>query len=332
VTDHELERPPTALGESDARPSTVVVHNPVKSGAFQKFYEVDDNHIETELLFRSRPNPALYSEHHDLLVKAIADHIGCVVYLTELLEPGLFEEILAKNPNQVFTRDSLITLPWVPDGFFCARLKPIQRQIESDVMKIAAKKLGLREIFSLPDRVFLEGGDVIPFAYDGRRCLLVGYGPRSTRDAIDYLQSAILPEYADEIIAIRLAPWRMNLDGGFVPVADNVVVSDTQSLVEAELISSASRAKIDVFEMLRALRINVIDTNADESVYCQSCNCLCLGQRQIICYDLSPRVAALISQYDIRLHRIPGVELIKGRGGPRCMSRPIYLKQSLKEH
>jgi len=102
-------------------------------------------------------------------------------------------------------------------------------------MAIAARRLGLREIFSLPDGVFLEGGDVIPFAYYGRRCLLVGYGPRSTRDGIDFLQTAALPEYADEIIAIRLAPWRMNLDGGFVPVTEDLVVSDTRSIVEAEL-------------------------------------------------------------------------------------------------
>jgi N-dimethylarginine dimethylaminohydrolase len=319
----------TKFAEYDARPSAVLVHNPVTAGAFSEFHRIgDDDRLESELLFRGRPDPALYSAHHDVLVRTIAARIDRVVFLTDLIGGDPFAAHLATNPNQVFTRDSLITLPWAPGGFFCARLKPPQRRRESEVMKAAVNRMGLREIVRLPQDIFLEGGDVIPFAYGGRRCLLVGYGPRSTPEAVDWLQASLLPEYADELIAIRLAPWRMNLDGGFVPVADDVVVSDMQSVLGAQLIGSGSRTCVDIWEMLRDLKMHVIDTTPRESVYAQSCNCLCLGEREIVCYDLAPRVAALLDQHGIRSHRIPGTELIKGRGGPRCMTRPIYLRQT----
>jgi N-dimethylarginine dimethylaminohydrolase len=318
----------TKVAEYDARPAAVLVHNPVTAGAFSAFDRIgDDDRLESELLFRSRPDPALYSAHHDVLVRTIAARIDRVVFLTDLIGGDPLATRLSTNPNQVFTRDSLITLPWMPDGFFCARLKPQLRRSESEITKSAAERMGLREIVRLPQDIFLEGGDVIPFTYSGRRCLLVGYGPRSTPEAVDWLQASFLPEYADELIAIRLAPWRMNLDGGFVPVADDVVVSDTQSVLGAQLIGSGSRTCVDIWEMLRDLKMHVIDTTPHESVYAQSCNCLCLGQREIVCYDLAPRVAALLDQHDIRSHRIPGAELIKGRGGPRCMTRPIYLGQ-----
>jgi N-dimethylarginine dimethylaminohydrolase len=191
-------------------------------------------------------------------------------------------------------------------------------------MKVAVERLGLREVIELPPDIVLEGGDVIPFAYRGRRCLLVGHGPRTSREAIDFLQQALLPHYADELIALELAPWRMNLDGGFMPLAEDVFVADMSSILAAELVTAEARSSLNLWDMLSDLGVRVIDTTPEESVYVQSCNCLCLGDRRVVCYDLCPRIVALIAQHEIRVHTVPGVELIKGRGGPRCMTRPIY--------
>ena len=316
---------PEMLGECQLQPQAVIVHDPVAAGAFSAFERMaDDNRIEPDLLFRGRPNPSLYASHHALFVRTIAAHIGRVIYLSTLIGDHPSLKAASANPNQVFTRDSLITLPWAPDAFFCARLRPPQRRHEPNTMKAAVERLGLREVVHLPPDIFLEGGDVIPFAYKGRRCLLVGCGPRSSPEAIDFLQQELLPRYADELIALHLAPWRMNLDGGFVPVADDVIVADTSSILAAELVEARGRLTLNLWEMLDELGIRVLDTTPEESVYAQSCNCLCLGDRGIICYDLCPRVIALLEQSEIRVHPVPGAELIKGRGGPRCMTRPIY--------
>jgi arginine deiminase len=191
-------------------------------------------------------------------------------------------------------------------------------------MKVAAERLGLREVIQLPPDIVLEGGDIIPFAHRGRRCLLVGYGQRTTPDAIGFLQQELLPAYADELIALKLAPWRMNLDGGFMPLSDDVFVADMSSILGAHLVLPQARIAFDFWELLGDWGVRVIDTTPEESVYAQSCNCLCLGDRRVVCYDLCPRIVALIAQHGIRVHTVPGIELIKGRGGPRCMTRPIY--------
>jgi N-dimethylarginine dimethylaminohydrolase len=139
----------------------------------------------------------------------------------------------------------------------------------------------------------------------------------------------LIPQYADEIIGVELAEWRINLDGGFLPVAEDVIVADVKSIIGGIHIDARTQQKLDIFEMLRELGMKVINVTPDESVFCQACNCLCLGGRKVIYYDLSDRVYEVLRSHDIEVHRTPGSELVKGRGGPRCMTRPIYKSPTL---
>jgi arginine deiminase len=70
--------------------------------------------------------------------------------------------------------------------------------------------------------------------------------------------------------------------------------------------------------------MRIIDVTPDESVYAQACDCVGLGGRKVICYDLCDRVYQLMLRNELEVHRTPGSELVKGRGGPRCMTRPVY--------
>jgi N-dimethylarginine dimethylaminohydrolase len=316
-----------ADSECSTRPTAILVHDPVAAGSFARIESIDDDaRLESEVLFRSRPDAARYARQHERLVRTIREQVDRVFYLSDLIGSEEAFRPAAANPNQVFTRDSLITLPWAPDGYFRARMRPPQRRQEASTMEAAVRRLGLREIASVPGDVFLEGGDVIPFAHSGQRCLLVGCGPRSTLDAADWLAQALVPAWADRVVALELAAWRMNLDGGFVPVAEDVVVSDAESIVRAWEIDGHGRVSLDVWALLGDLGVRTIETTPEESVYRQSCNCLCLGDRRVIYYDLCPRVARELRRHELRVSLVPGSELIKGRGGPRCMTRPLYLE------
>jgi arginine deiminase len=155
--------------------------------------------------------------------------------------------------------------------------------------------------------------------------LFVGVGRRSNYQASQFLRSALVPEFADDIIGVELADWRMNIDGGFVFPTEDVLVCDTASILGAWRFDRQGSTRFNLWKMLAEWKVTSIDTPREESVYSQSCNCLCLGRRRVVYYDLCPRVADLMRCQDIEVFEVPGSELVKGRGGPRCLTRPLYL-------
>ena len=116
----------------------------------------------------------------------------------------------------------------------------------------------------------------------------------------------------------------MNLDGGLLPVAPDVVLCDPESILGGLLIDTQGRRPIDVLGMFRDLGAHIIDATRAESVYAQACNGMCLGNGAIVYYDLCDRVRRQLAEHGITTRLVPGSELVKGRGGPRCMTRPIY--------
>jgi N-dimethylarginine dimethylaminohydrolase len=317
--------PGSTQAEFAAPPSTILVHDPVPLGALDVMDRVADAAtFEETTLFRARPDRAAYWTQHQTFVALLRAHASRVIYLRDLIGDHPAFRAAAQNPNQVFTRDSLITIPWLPDRYLRGRMAKPLRRAESDAMAAAVELLGLTELIRLPEELYLEGGDVIPFARDGRRSWLVGYGPRTRIETLRFLRDRLIPQALDEIVAIELAEWRMNLDGGLLPLADDVVVADSLSIRGGTLLDASGERPVDVLEMLRDLGMRIIDATRDESVYAQACNCVCLGGRKVICYDLCDRVYDLMLRHDLEVYRTPGSELVKGRGGPRCMTRPIY--------
>jgi N-dimethylarginine dimethylaminohydrolase len=70
----------------------------------------------------------------------------------------------------------------------------------------------------MPPELYLEGGDVIPFCYDNKKVLLIGYGPRTSLESLYFLRQTLVKErMVDEIIGFKLADWRLNIDGCFSP-------------------------------------------------------------------------------------------------------------------
>jgi N-dimethylarginine dimethylaminohydrolase len=197
------------------------------------------------------------------------------------------------------------------------------RAREPEVLASALGALGLEEIL-VPQECFLEGGDVIPLAYGGRRALLVGFGPRTSREGIDLLWRHLHPWALDEIVGVEILPERMNLDGVLVPVADDTVIVDRSSIVRSFLLDPNGEQQVDVVGLLCKLGLQALDVTREEATVLQACNCCCLGGRRVVAYDLCARVAQKLRARDIEVLTVPGREMIKGTGGPRCMTRPLY--------
>lgn len=315
------------ISECAAKPQAFIVHDPFASGGLDVFaLHPSDTRLEEALLFREKPDAEHYAGQHKAFVSTIRKCGIDIFYLGDLAGDQPSYQTTALNPNQVFTRDSLITIPWIPHGYISARMKPVLRRAEATTMAAAAKQMGLSEIIPIPEELYLEGGDFVPFSREGRRTVLLGYGPRTRLETAFFLQQTMIPTYMDEIIAIRLADYRINLDGGLLPVTSEVVVSNQESILETLLLDKHGQHPFDLWKMFRDLGMHVIHTTQEESIFFQSCNCICLGDGRIIYYDLCARVKALLEDRGVEVICFEGSELVKGRGGPRCMSRPIYLK------
>lgn len=316
---------PAVIGESTRPPDAILVHDPTPHGALEVLAsESDPEILQERCLFRDWPDPPSFTVQHRDFVTAIEGTGTPVVWLSEVLTGDPVLKPVAVNPNQIYTRDALVTLPWMPGTYIAGRMHAPIRQPERDVMTTVMDRLGLRRIVDIPEGLVLEGGDVIPFCRNGSRCLLIGFGRRTHRETLDFLADALIPEHLDEILAVRLAPWRINLDGGMVPIAEDVVVTHPESLLEGVQIDQAGTMEVDFLDSLREQGVNVIEATREESVFQQACNFLCLGNRRVIGYDLTPRLLPILAAHEVEVIAVPGSELVKGTGGPRCMSRPIY--------
>lgn len=309
--------------EFATRPSALILCNAAEGPAFDRFAGVAHRNVEKTLLFRQRPSIDRYRHEYSLFRDALVTNGMPVLDIRDILTEGRWSS-LEENPNHVFTRDSAITLPTAPGVFLPARMREPLRRPETRVLEAVLERLGLFPLPSPPRGVYLEGGDVVPFEADDRRVLLVGFGPRTSEAALAHMDTLLVPEYVDEIIGLKLAPWRINLDGGFLPVCKGVALIEPTSFDQAIVLSRGRRREYPFTDLLKAFGCRLIEVSRDESTFAQACNAICLGDRQIVYYDLAERVAEALRREGLEPILVPGRELVKGRGGPRCMSRPIY--------
>jgi N-dimethylarginine dimethylaminohydrolase len=310
------------VSEHDATPVRVLVHDPAEWGALERLFEIPAAELAERSLFQAHPDPQQFATEHAALVACIEDAGVETVRLAGLLdEDG--RRALEQNPNHVYTRDAAITLPWLPGRFLRGAMRHPLRRGEPDVVASALAALGLKEILA-PQHCFLEGGDVIPLAHEGGRALLVGFGPRTSRLGIDLLWRHLHPWALDEIVGVEIVPERMNLDGVLVPATNDTVIADPSSIVRSFVLDADGERPVDVLALMRQLGLEPIEVKREEATMSQACNCFCLGERHIITYDLCDRVTKELRGRNIEVSTIPGHELIKGTGGPRCMTRPLY--------
>jgi N-dimethylarginine dimethylaminohydrolase len=312
-----------STAEYEARPRRVLVHDPAATRAFERLSEVPSSELERRFLFCAVPDREGFARQHADLVSRLRGAGIEVVYLRDVARPEHLA-LLDENPNHVYTRDSAVTLPWLPGRFIRGAMRKPVRRNEPEVMASALGTLGQTEILAMDAGLVLEGGDVIPFTREGRRTLLVGFGPRTIRPSLEVLREQLIPGALDELIPVELVAERMNLDGALVPVADDTMLVEPSSILRSWLIDQRGRTPVDVVRLLAGSGVEAIKVTRFEATMQQACNCVCLGDRTLVMYDLCERVTQALRRRGIDVLTIPGTELIKGTGGPRCMTRPLY--------
>ena len=257
-----------------------------------------------------------------------------------------YDFLVTPLTNHLFTRDATC---WIGDGVAVNSMKHIARRREAVNYRAILRWHPLfagtgHRVWSEDvetGNATIEGGDVLVVSPDA---VLVGISERTTPQAIERLAMRLFAENAvKRIVAIRLPDRRafMHLDTvlTMVDVDTFLLYADLPEpecyLVEPgdiDLPLRTTRLRDGLASSLAVAlgvdSVRVLSTEQDvfareRDQWHDGCNVLAVAPGVVVGYERNQASIADLRAGGIEVIEVPGSELGRGRGGPRCMSCPI---------
>lgn len=251
-------------------------------------------------------------------------------------------------PNHLFARDASC---WVYDGVAVNSMQKPARMREAITYeaiyrwhpRFAAADFQRWSNGVEDGTATVEGGDVLVI---GNGAVLVGMSERTTPQGVERLAKRLFAGgSADRVVALALPKARsfMHLDTvmtmvderSFIEYAGlgdlaSYTITPRQSGPDPELTitdhpaGQAHRAIASALGLhgLRILTAEQDVHSAAREQWDDGCNALAVAPGVVITYDRTPTSNAFLRESGIEVIEVPGGELGRGRGGPRCMSCP----------
>ncbi|MDY5613112.1 MAG: arginine deiminase [Dysosmobacter sp.] len=190
----------------------------------------------------------------------------------------------------------------------------------------------------------LEGGDILVLSPE---VLAVGISQRTREDSIDTLAEAVLSYDGTfrKVLAFNIPKTRsfMHLDTVFTmvdrdkfTVHPNILSSITVFVMELDenrkmkIRQEDGRLEDILKEHLHLDKVTLIpcgqgsEIDAAREQWSDGSNTLAIGPGEVVVYSRNHVTNRSLEEAGIRIHTIPSAELSRGRGGPRCMSMPLW--------
>ena len=257
---------------------------------------------------------------------------------------GALDFIIRPLPNLLFTRDSSV---WLEHGVAVTSLALSARRRESTITSAIythhPRFAGTTILYGgSPDaEAWLEGGDVLVLAPG---VLAVGVGQRTSPAGVEaFAQRLFAADAARAVLAVPIAQDRatMHLDTVCTMVDRDKVVMYPQiaDSLEAYLVEDDGEGGVLVggpeaflpaaaramgIDALRVIDTGLDPVTAEREQWDDGNNTLALAPGLVVAYERNRETNARLEEEGIEVLPIAGSELGTGRGGPRCMSCPVW--------
>lgn len=252
--------------------------------------------------------------------------------------------VVAPMPNLYFTRDPFAM---IGNGVSINRMYSFTRNRETIygeyIFKYHPDFEGTPEYYSRYNTFHIEGGDILNI---NDKVLAIGISQRTEPDAIDAIAKNIFDSGSpiEAILAFKIPNNRamMHLDTVFTQIDYDkfTIHPGIMGPLTVFEITSDGNGGIKVKEMHETLEeiLEAYIGNPVELIPCgggdriaaereqwnDGSNTLCIAPGTIVVYERNEVTNALLREKGLNVLEMPSAELSRGRGGPRCMSMPIW--------